>query len=100
MLPRTLLGLATSLLLMACATAARPTTRASEEEPLPRGDDPLVEFSRHMCRGYCPSYSIAIYPDGRLRYEGHAYVKEQGYRFSHLSAEAMTALHAAFARAQ
>lgn len=40
--------------------------------------DLIIELSRTMCPGACPDYSVFIYGNGRIVYEGRRYVAVKG----------------------
>jgi hypothetical protein len=42
--------------------------------------DLIIELSRTMCPGACPDYSVFIYGNGRIVYEGRRYVAVKGRR--------------------
>lgn len=42
--------------------------------------DLVIELHRIMCPGACPDYSVFVYGDGRIVYEGRRYVAVKGRR--------------------
>jgi uncharacterized protein DUF6438 len=42
--------------------------------------DLVIELHRMMCPGACPDYSLFVYGDGRVVYEGRRYVAVKGKR--------------------
>ena len=34
-----------------------------------------ITLSRGSCYGTCPAYELEIYEDGKVKYEGHSFVK-------------------------
>ena len=47
----------------------------------------LITMERTPCFGMCPSYSLAIYGNGTVRYEGFAFVAVTGVRTDQISDE-------------
>ncbi len=39
-----------------------------------------VTLKRTSCLGFCPEYEVTIWGNGRVRYEGHYYVRIEGVR--------------------
>jgi len=48
---------------------------------------PLISMQRTACYGTCPQYTITIYNDGLIRYEGKMFVDKQGCFYSKVSQE-------------
>lgn len=46
---------------------------------------PFFEIEQTLCYGSCPSYSIKVYPNGKLEYDGKEYVKVKGKYVEQLS---------------
>jgi hypothetical protein len=46
-----------------------------------------IEMSRGPCRGWCPQYSITIYGNGTVEYEGREFIKIKGHQVSKISKE-------------
>jgi hypothetical protein len=59
-------------------------------------DLPAITLRRTVCFGTCPSYSLEIFQDGRLHYNGEAYVAVTGPQEAQISPEAVKALIASF----
>jgi hypothetical protein len=60
---------------------------------------PFLRLRRSGCLGSCPVYSIEVYTDGTVRYEGDAYVLMGGTASKRLTPEGMAELRRAVARA-
>ena len=45
-----------------------------------------IKLERSACFGTCPVYSVTIFSDGRVQYEGKEFVKEKGPRTGAISA--------------
>jgi hypothetical protein len=48
--------------------------------------DLVIEIHRMMCPGACPDYSLFVYSDGRILYEGRRYVAAKGTLEGRISA--------------
>jgi hypothetical protein len=92
-----LLGLL-AVLLAGCGNGI---TRATLPAPTPtvRYPDLLVTLERTMCFGRCPVYSLTIYGDGRVSFDGQQFVAATGVHTSTLAPEQIQALVDAFATA-
>lgn len=84
-------------LLLACATspAAPPpgdvdagSTAAALTQPVER----LAALSRGPCFGRCPEYTVEVFTDGLVRYEGVRNVAVVGAATAHLDAEHLATL--------
>jgi hypothetical protein len=49
-----------------------------------------------MCFGNCPAYAITVYDDGKVHYEGRAYVVTMGGKDGKLTPEDVAKVRAAF----
>ena len=47
--------------------------------------DLVIKLERTMCPGACPDYSLILYGNGRVLYEGRHYVAVKGRRRGHIS---------------
>jgi hypothetical protein len=47
--------------------------------------DLAIGLERTMCPGACPDYSLFVYGDGKIVYEGRHYVAVKGRRKEHIS---------------
>jgi hypothetical protein len=47
--------------------------------------DLTIGLERTMCPGACPDYSLFVYGDGKIVYEGRHYVAVKGRRKEHIS---------------
>lgn len=57
---------------------------------------PVVVLKRTECRGFCPVYTIKIYADGTVQYNGELNVEVTGKQTSKISEEAVNNLVANF----
>ncbi len=48
-------------------------------------NDLVITLERTKCPGACPDYSLFVYADGRIVYEGRHYVAAKGRQEGHLS---------------
>lgn len=46
--------------------------------PAPDYSDVQIKLERTTCFGYCPAYSVTLYADGRVVYEGKSQVRVNG----------------------
>lgn len=72
-----------SFLALLALLAACNAMQARDDPGLPPSyllTDVIISLERTQCYGPCPVYKVQIYGDGRVRYEGHEYVKEVGIR--------------------
>src|SRR5437879_952469 len=51
-----------------------------------------VSLARTTCYGTCPAYTVTIFSDGRVDYEGKRFVKTKGKRTKRLDANAIRKL--------
>ncbi|WP_310393534.1 DUF6438 domain-containing protein [Hymenobacter sp.] len=87
--------LAFLLLLVSCAFAlpacaqkatAQKTSRASKREAAARAakakndPGPVLTFERTPCFGFCPAYTMQVFADGRVAYEGRRAVPLMGQK--------------------
>ena len=77
-----LLTLTLNLTLMTCAQKS--------------SSDPVITLERTVCYGTCPSYSLQIYEDGRVVYEGKEFVKKTGLAEGRIEKKAVEDLVAEF----
>jgi hypothetical protein len=49
--------------------------------------DDFVELQRTRCDGVCPAYSVRVYADGRVRWDGKYAVRVSGTADAHVSAK-------------
>jgi hypothetical protein len=59
-------------------------------------DLPVITLRRTACFGTCPGYSLEIFQDGRLHYNGEAYVAVTGPQEAQIPPEAVKALIESF----
>jgi hypothetical protein len=75
-----------SLNLTACAqkttgqqtTAKKPSKRIAAKKPAHTEAGPAITFERTPCFGTCPSFTMQVYADGRVAYEGRRFVAAEG----------------------
>lgn len=67
----------------------------AQEHDAPQGD-PVITLERRACFGTCPVYTIQIYADGTVVYEGINHVEITGIEGSMLDPETVTQMVAAF----
>jgi hypothetical protein len=58
--------------------------------------DPVITLERTACFGTCPVYSLKIYEDGRVVYEGKEFVKKKGVAEKRIEKKALEELVAEF----
>ena len=58
--------------------------------------DPVITLERTACFGTCPVYSLKIYEDGRVVYEGKEFVKRTGMAEGRIKKKALHDLVAEF----
>jgi TonB family protein len=65
-----------------------------EDANAPAGTTPadFVALSRSLCYGPCPSYSVRVYADGKVVWDGSRYVLAQGHRTGRIDASAARGL--------
>ena len=60
-----------SLTLPACTRKAQPPQSATTKVAADTKEaGPVITFQRTPCFGTCPGYSMKVYTDGRVEYEG------------------------------
>jgi hypothetical protein len=59
----------------------------------------LATLARTACYGTCPVYSVTVFTDGRVDWNGEEYVQVKGPATAKLSAKDLADLRAAFAKA-
>lgn len=60
-----------------------PNTKRLYQQTLP--SDLVIGLEHMACPGACPDYSILVYSDGKIMYEGRHYVAIKGKRQSHIT---------------
>jgi len=85
-----LLGVAAS----ACRhPAPRPTPlEGRAAEPPPGAHEHLASIERTACFGWCPVYTLTVFRDGAVEYEGKDFVKLKGKATDHLRPDQLAAL--------
>jgi TonB family protein len=65
-----------------------------EDKNAPSGRTPadFVELSRSRCYGTCPSYSVRVHADGKVEWDGSAYVLAHGHRTGQIDSSAARGL--------
>lgn len=91
------------LALAACGgrTAAEPDQahdhELSNHAPAPTGAHVLLaSLSRTACYGWCPIYTVTVYRDGVVEYDGERFVKTKGKATWHLAPDELAALDTLF----
>ena len=69
------------------------------QSPTPIYTDLVIMMERTVCFGACPAYRLTIYGDGRVVYEGKAFVAVEGTQTTQISAEKVQELVVAFEKA-
>ncbi len=64
---------------------------------LPNDPSPLVQLEMHGCRGFCPTYKMLFWNDGKLEYEGIRNMVKQGTDTVRLSEKELKQLREALA---
>jgi hypothetical protein len=59
----------------------------------------LALLHRDMCLGTCPVYTVTVFENGDVEYDGRDFVKQQGRHDGHLTPDEVRELRAAFAKA-
>lgn len=80
------------ILIAGCDAGAKPTP----PPPLVREHVLLASIDRGACYGTCPVYTLAVYRDGTVEYEGKLYVKTTGKAAGTVTDEQMAALDKLF----
>ncbi|WP_035563613.1 DUF6438 domain-containing protein [Hymenobacter sp. IS2118] len=71
---------------LALPNCAQKSVSAAQQAPatkdyhLRQGGGPVLTFERTACMGKCPTYTMQVYADGRVMYEGRRYVPLMGQR--------------------
>jgi len=52
-----------------------------------------ITLSRSSCYGTCPAYKLEIYSDGKVKYEGHSFVKVTGTKTWQIDEKAIKKLN-------
>lgn len=83
---RILASLFLSLVIVACALAAPQPTATPDYADL------VITLERTACFGTCPIYSLTVYGDGRVEYDGEMFVAVEGRQSATISPEQVQAL--------
>lgn len=67
--------------------------------PGPAAREPVATLHRTACFGRCPAYTVSIYRDGVIEYDGTGYVKTKGKATGRLSRAKIDAIDRRFAAA-
>ena len=59
---------------------------------------PVITLERTVCYGTCPAYTLSIFEDGKVVYEGKEFVKHKGRAEAQVSKEAVQELVREFDR--
>src|SRR5579871_5674807 len=60
---------------------------------------PVITLERTACFGTCPVYTVEIYADGTVKYNGEKFVQVMGEQTSQINPQTVTAMVAAFREA-
>jgi hypothetical protein len=82
MLRRTILALAVAAALRSSTAAASPTPGRA-----------WLRMETTACLGTCPEFTLTVYEDGEVAFDGHHCVIRRGLNRRRLSAESLQALH-------
>jgi hypothetical protein len=72
---------------IALSPAVSPVIPPIAVAQTPTYSDLVVSLERTACFGTCPVYQLTIYGDGRVVYDGKAFVAVQGQRTAQISPE-------------
>lgn len=76
--------------LSACSPAARLPPAGTSGPPDP--STPVVTLERTPCYGRCPVYTVAVYTDGRVVFDGRQHVAREGRSEGRVGPEAVARL--------
>ncbi len=97
LLPRFMLLLCATLLILACGgDSVRNGNLAAGPTPNAVPSDTLITLERGSCFGPCPIYKLAISADGVVVFEGKRYVKTTGLARGQISQESLRQLISEF----
>jgi hypothetical protein len=85
------------LCLVAVGAACRTPSARKPEASGPAAE--VVSLRRTACYGRCPVYTVTLYEDGQLRWEGERHVATVGVDTAQLSPAEVTAVKALFEKA-
>jgi hypothetical protein len=68
------------------ATVQKTKTQKASKKAAPTETGPVLTFERTPCFGTCPAYTMQVYADGRVTYEGRSHVPLMGKQNLKLSA--------------
>lgn len=80
--------------------AVAPATRHQPRSGTRYREGLVVRFEKTFCFGTCPVFSVEVFQDGSVRYEGVEFVLHRGTVAGRLGSEEMDALRAAFRKAK
>lgn len=88
---------------MQASAALRETARRTAERPVNETDRRwrpgslrTITLRRTMCNGKCPSYTLTVHPDGRVVFDGGAFVDAQGRHARYVDPTRLDRLREAF----
>ena len=82
------------LIIAAVVALAACVGNAEPEQPAPTGTD-SISMTRGPCFGACPMYTVTVYGDGRVVFQGDRFVAETGEHTKTIDAADAAALFAA-----
>jgi len=91
----------TSASASAATTSQLPPTSATSETSAVAAAEPVlpgvvVQLTRDVCYGRCPSYVVTVFEDGRVEYEGRDFVVTGGKKSATVDAKTIEAIRKAF----
>lgn len=69
-----------------------PCAFADSSAPYPGEAGPIIILKRIGCHGPCPDYTVQIYADGKVEFEGRVFVKAMGLHVKTLPQEKVAAM--------
>lgn len=87
------------MVMLLAISSCKPAGAVQQRETPSQDTIPLAVFEKGACFGFCPVFSIAVYPDGQARYMGVQYVEQEGEVRFQLDASELRALRAALEEA-
>ena len=95
---------AVTMLVLPAAVIACRTARAADagDSASAAGADtlPMLTLERSGCRGFCPAYTLRVFADGRVIFDGARHVRVSGTATAVVSAATISALQATFTSRQ
>jgi hypothetical protein len=89
-----------SVFFLACATSSAAAPASEPKLAAPAGHTLIASLERSPCYGRCPAYTVRVFADGAVEFDGRQFVGTLGPSRGVLSAAQVAALQQAFATAQ